>query len=64
MVEAAPGLLFIWYIAFYRRAPWTLKIWVPFVIGTISLLLIAVEIRVLVDTYGKWVGIDLQKLQY
>lgn len=47
-VEATPGLLFIWYLAVQGRRyfEWTLKVWVPLVIGTISILCTLIEARV------------------
>lgn len=43
--ESLPGLCFIWYCIFWERAAWTLKIWVPFVCGTVALMIVFIEAR-------------------
>ena len=43
--DAVPGALFLGYMAFWRRAPWALTVWVP-LISTISVLgILLVEVR-------------------
>jgi cellulose synthase/poly-beta-1,6-N-acetylglucosamine synthase-like glycosyltransferase len=43
--ESVPGLCFIWYCLLWELAPWTLRVWIPLVCGTISLMIVFIEMR-------------------
>lgn len=57
-IEATPGLLFIMYMIVEAKAEWFMKIWVPLIIGTISILCILIEFRVGLQYVGQLAGLD------
>jgi hypothetical protein len=48
LVDAVPGLLFMMYIAVWRRAPWVMAIWAPLVVASAAVCAAAVEVRLAV----------------
>ena len=48
LVDAIPGLYLLVYLAVYERAPWVMRVWVPFVVTVAIVGSIAIEVRLAV----------------
>jgi hypothetical protein len=51
-------LLFCRYVAVQAHAQWVMRIWVPLVILTISVLCVAIEVRVGIQYIGEVAGVE------